>query len=126
MKKYIAFLLIVFFIQGCTYRYGNIALMSKDRVDFGKKYTRGDKIVTGTDKTRIYVIIPDKFHPMIDDALENALDKSCARFLTDIKITFNWWYIPYVYGETKFIIEGYPWYLEGENENSCKFKTKIQ
>lgn len=124
MKNMFMLMIVVLMTQGCTYKYGDFAIMSTKKVDFNKSYTKGSTKVSGEDKSKIYIIIPNKLHPMLDQALENALDNSCAEYLTDANVTLTAWYIPYIYGETTFKVEGYPWYEEGKDENSCKHESK--
>ena len=109
-------------MTGCTFKQGNYSIMSTKEIDFTKKYIKGNKKVVGIDTSKTYIIIPDKFRPMIDDALKNALNENCAEYLTEVEIEFKWWLIPYIYGEKKFEVKGYPWYLKDKSRSSCKFE----
>ncbi|MEA1879198.1 MAG: hypothetical protein U9N11_00950 [Campylobacterota bacterium] len=119
MKNYAIFIIFVFLNVGCTYKYGTYGVISTKNIDFTQTYVQGDNKVTGKDVAKMYIVIPDKIRPMIDDALNDALSKSCAEFLTDAEINMKWWLIPYVYGENTFTVKGYPWYKKGMKDVDC-------
>lgn len=122
MKKISILILLVFFVSGCSIKYGKYSVISTKEIDFNKSYIKSDNKVSGTDVSKMYFLFPDKFRPMIDTALTNALQVNCADYLTDVEVTLNWWLIPYIYGETSFTVEGYPWYEKEKNNDPCNIK----
>jgi hypothetical protein len=110
---------------GCTYHYGSFSTISTKEIDLTKPYLKGTEKVIGKDTSQIYLIIPTKWHPDASEAVKDALQNSCAEYLTDAELTLKIWYIPYIYGKTWFEIEGYPWYLENVERQSCLNKKAI-
>jgi hypothetical protein len=68
------------------------------------------KRVTGKDMKHQVFIIPIGV-PRVDSAIENALNKSGANYLTDVKVTSNTWLIPLIYGQLSIEVEGTPWII---------------
>lgn len=97
------------------------ALLSTKNIDFSKKYRRGEKKVTGKDLIKIYYLIPTKWYPDPSTAVQDALATNCAEYLSDVKLTYRQEGDPRLfYSKVSFVVEGYPWYLEGGGEQNCR------
>ena len=61
----------------------------------------------GEDCQRIIIIIPTSLsQPTLDEALDQALEAKKANVLLDAVVNFHSYYIPYIYGETCWKVEG--------------------
>lgn len=96
------------FASGCSSRSDLTAISSKNvkldplRVDPARSKGR----VYGEDCTHIIILIPTGGVPTIDEALDRALESKGANLLTDAVVTWSSWYIPYIYGQTCWKVEG--------------------
>lgn len=110
MKKIILLLAVLLLLAGCTSRIGNFTIMTTKNVDWSDSINlaRGNKSVKAVDKKYIIVLIPTGT-PNITRALNKAMDSipNCVA-LVDGVIDQTTWYIPYIYGETYYTIEGIP------------------
>lgn len=122
--KYLLLMVTLLFTSGCTHRYGQLATVSAKEVDFSKEYIKGEEKIIGEDIVEQYFIIPSsltsKASPEIDVAINNALEKYCADYLTKANISTELFFIPYIYSERKFVVEGYPWYEKGTDLKNCQ------
>ncbi len=96
-------------LSACATRSDFTAISSKNvnlsdlRIDRSKSKGR----VQGEDCQRIIIIIPTSFGPpSLDEALDRALEKRRANVLLDAVVNFSSYYIPYIYGETCWRVEG--------------------
>ncbi|MDE1900170.1 MAG: hypothetical protein KGI37_00815 [Alphaproteobacteria bacterium] len=109
MMKKIALPLIALALSGCTTNQGTFTVMSNKIVNVSKfdlgKATK-TKDVVGEDKSQIFVLIPTKTNPNLSDALTDAFRKSDGDVMTDVTVTSYQWYIPYIYGEAGWKVEG--------------------
>lgn len=114
MNKKIAFLttlvLIGFVATGCATRLADFTLISTKNVDLtrGADFRRGQSRVTGEDKVSIIIFIPTG-NPNIKQAVDKAIQSvPGAVALLDGVITAKGWWIPYIYGESTYVVEGTP------------------
>jgi hypothetical protein len=83
-----------------------------------------DKAAKGKDTFIIVIFIPilknnqDNYEGMISNAIEKLCLRRKFKFMTNVKIYTSGFYIPYVYGEVDFIIEGEGW---AEKESSLLY-----
>jgi hypothetical protein len=89
-------------LSGCIQRIMDFTVISTKNVDIPG--VRGEK-VTGEDIKSIVIVIPTG-QPNIKAAVDNALDKGHGDVLLDGVISSKMWYIPYIYGEAGFVVEG--------------------
>jgi hypothetical protein len=89
-------------LSGCVQRIMDFTVISTKNVDIPG--TRGEK-VTGEDMKSIVIIIPTGT-PNVKAAVDDALNKGGGDVLVDGVISFKNWYIPYIYGQMGFIVEG--------------------
>ena len=64
--------------------------------------------VVGEDKSIIFIIIPIGT-PRVDQAITNTLINNKIEFLTDVSIDNTSFWIPYIYGESKYTVTGVGW-----------------
>lgn len=95
---------------GCTTRLVDFTVISSKNVDLsrGAEFKRHNSRVTGEDLARVIIFIPTGT-PNAKEALDRAIESvPGAVALLDGVLTYEWFYIPYIYGESKYIIEGTP------------------
>ena len=93
----------------CVSRLGAFTVISTKNIDWSRaaEYKRSNQKVEGTDIAHIIVIIPTKFNVTIEDAVDNALNQvPGAVALVDAVLRYKSFYIPYIYGQTAYIVEG--------------------
>lgn len=91
-------------LSGCTRHIGRFGILAPP----GTTTARGGGsvgMVRGEDKRPIWVVIPTG-PPNAEVALSDALSKANARYLVNATVSYFYWYVPYVYGVEKIIIEG--------------------
>lgn len=106
----ISLLFSLILLAGCSQRLGNFTVLSTKNTELGKKYVRAavDQRVSGVDTKQIIVIIPMGI-PNLQEATDRALEKYGAQILTNVVVYYDYFYIPWVYGETKYRVEGDAW-----------------
>ncbi len=99
---------ILILCSGCViHNYGKFSIASTKPVDFSKTYTKSESPVKGKDVRHIIVIYPTGT-PHIADAVEDALNKENAEFLTDVEIKLKFWLVPF-YTKTWIEVTGDAW-----------------
>ncbi len=61
---------------------------------------------SGEDCQHIVIIIPTGGAPTLDEALDKALEAKQANLMLDAVVRHNWFYIPYIYGQECWKVEG--------------------
>ena len=89
-------------LSGCVTRIMDFTVISSKNVDIPG--TRGEK-VEGEDMKSIVIVFPTG-QPNIKEAVDRALEKGNGDVLLDGVIYAKSWYIPYVYGQTGFVVDG--------------------
>ena len=109
MKRYFTYVGIFLTITiGCASRSDFTAISSKIvnlsnvRIDHNKLKGR----TSGEDCQHIIILIPTGGPPTIDEALDQALEKKNANLLLDAVVNWHYFYIPYIYGQTCWDVEG--------------------
>jgi len=96
--------------SGCTQRVLDFTIVSTKNVDISKMadLKRGTGRVKGEDMRHIIMFIPAG-QPSAKTAMDKAIESvPGAVALTDGVVTSNFWWIPYIYGQTRFEVEGTP------------------
>lgn len=113
MKKRITFLAIALIAMGlltsCVSRLGAFTVISTKNIDWSRasEYKRYNQRVTGEDVCHIVIVIPTKANITIEDAVDNALNQVPGGIaLVDAVLRQKFFYIPYIYGQESYIIEG--------------------
>jgi len=106
--KFIVLACSALLLSGCvSMGMAEFSIVSTKPLNLKNEYVES-KRVTGKDMRHLVFIIPIGV-PKVDSAIANALEKSGADYLTDVKVTSNTWLIPLIYGQLSIDVEGTPW-----------------
>ncbi|MDD4556213.1 MAG: hypothetical protein PHE89_02640 [Alphaproteobacteria bacterium] len=108
MKNLVLFSFL-FFLSSCVVSHGNFTVLSNklvDTDDLNVDTTKKMKNVTGKDVSHMIILIPTKANPNLNDALNDVFRNNDADLMTDVSITSWGWYIPYVYGQFGWKVQG--------------------
>jgi len=97
-----------FSATGCGTRLGAFTVISTKNIDWSRasQFTRSHQRVEGKDTYHIIIFIPTK-SIKIEDAVDNALQKIPGSVaLVDAVLRSKSFYIPYIYGNGGYYIEG--------------------
>ena len=109
MKTFLI-IFIALFIQACSYNLGELSIISTKDIDMNAQYVQIAHNVQGIGTTHIIVFLPTRFTPItIEEIVNDALYKTGGDFMTNCLISSFMFYIPYIYGQEKLIIEGDVW-----------------
>jgi hypothetical protein len=112
-NKFIVFVCVVIsliLINGCSQRLIDFKMISSKNVDLSQmsQFKRDSQRVEGVDKTHIIFFIPTGV-PNAKEALDRAIESvPGAVALVDGVITHHFWWIPYIYGQSYYVVEGTP------------------
>ena len=101
---------VVFLTSSCTRRIMDFTLISTKNVELSKfpTYKRGTSRVEGKDTKSIIIFIPTGV-PDAKEAIDRAIESTPgAVALVDGVLTYKNFYIPYIYGEMTYVVEGTP------------------
>ncbi len=113
MKKLLLSLMIVSALPGCVHRVGDFTVASTKNVNLKNEAHRVDESLRLVGKDTIHIIsfIPTGMYPDMKEAMDNAIEKSPgAVALSNVTVKRVQWYIPLVYGQDSYEIEGNPVY----------------
>lgn len=97
-------------LLGCATRLVDFTIISTKNIDLarGADFKRGTSRIEGEDKVCIIIFIPTGV-PNIKEAVDKAIEKvPGAIALLDGVVTSKGWWIPYIYGESSYVVEGTP------------------
>jgi uncharacterized protein YceK len=102
----IAFALIL--VSGCSSTSSLTALSTKNvnLADMKLDRTRLKGHGTGQDCVRIFVVVPTGGVPNIKEAIDRAVESLKGNVLLDARVEYKSFYIPLIYGETCWTVEG--------------------
>ncbi len=111
MKKIVLLSFLPFLIlNSCSRRLVDFTIISTKNVDLtrGASFERGKSRIDGEDKIHIILFIPTGT-PSIKEAIDNAIESipGCVALLDGVVYAKSWW-IPYIYGQSKYLVEGTP------------------
>lgn len=109
MKKAL-FLIAAIAVSGCSNRIADFTIISSKNVDMsrGAEFKRSSQRVSGEDVKHIIIFIPTG-QPNAKEAMDRAIEKvPGAIALMDGVVTQEFFWIPYIYGQSKFVVEGTP------------------
>ncbi|MFH1673322.1 MAG: hypothetical protein ABIF87_07855 [Pseudomonadota bacterium] len=101
---------LVFVSLGCTQRLTDFTVISSKNVDLSRaaEFKRGSARVEGRDTTYIIIFFPTGI-PNLKEAIDRAIeDVPGAVALVDGVVTFEHWYIPLIFGQQSYVVEGLP------------------
>ncbi len=96
-------------LSSCVVRHGDFTVLSNKLVrlsDFELDKAERERDVIGTDTQHIIIFIPTQSQALLEEAIDDALDKGNGDVLTDAVVEFESWYIPYIYGKTQWRVTG--------------------
>jgi hypothetical protein len=97
-------------LSGCTSRLVDFTVISSKNIEWNRahEYQRASHRVEGVDMVHWIIIIPIGV-PNAKEALDRAIESvPGAVALLDGVITSKFWWIPYIYGQQSYIVEGTP------------------
>lgn len=95
-------------MTSCTTRLVDFTIISTKNVDLSHagSFKRHSPRVTGVDAKQVIIIFPTGV-PSPKQAVDRAIESVPGGVaLVDGVLTRSFFYIPYIYGETKFVVEG--------------------
>jgi len=109
MKRIMIVIFLFLSITACTAHLGNYSVLSsKKDIGLNGKYEKVDDTVVGTDIEQVFVVVRSG-KISIEDAVNDALEKSGADVLRNVEITGGHYYIPLIYGKAWIEVKGEPW-----------------
>jgi hypothetical protein len=100
---------VVLLLSGCSTRVADFTIISSKNIDISKgvDFKRGSARVRGEDLKHI-IILPGS-HPNAKEAMDQAIESvPGAVALVDGVLNHSLWYIPYIYGQEAYEVEGTP------------------
>lgn len=97
------------FLSGCAVRHGDFTVVSNKLVrlsEFELEKADRNKGIVGKDIRHIVFFIPTGGPPTLDGALDDAFRKGGGDAMTDAVITSWGFYIPLIYGQAGWKVEG--------------------
>lgn len=97
-------------ISGCSQRLGDFTVLSTKNVDlsnFSTQTETGTDRVKGEDVSHIIIIFPNKI-PNLKEAIDVAIEENNSYMLSEAVIKYEYFIVPYIYGQTKYVVEGHP------------------
>jgi hypothetical protein len=110
MKKLSISIFISVVLTSCSHNLFNFTIVSTKNIELEKlsSLQKSSEKITGEDKSSIIIIIPTR-KIKIDQAISNTIDgiPGCVALLDGV-VYSKFWFIPYVYGEQKIVVEATP------------------
>jgi hypothetical protein len=106
----VAVLLSAVILAGCTTRLVDFTVISTKNIEWNRanEYRRLSDRVEGEDLVHWIIIIPTGV-PSLEEAVDEAIESvPGAVALLDGVLLSKFWWIPYVYGQQSYIVEGTP------------------
>lgn len=103
-------LLMFFNVCGCATRIVDFTVISTKNIDWSKadKFKKAQKRCDGEDLIHWIIFIPTGV-PNVKSAIDKAIESvPGAVALVDGVVTSKFWWIPYIYGQQSYIVEGTP------------------
>jgi hypothetical protein len=94
-------------LSACTSEIQTFTAISTHSVDYDSPIVSGDVIkkVRATDLDHIIFFIPTGT-PTLQSAVDNALKENDADIMLNVKTYRKMWWIPYIYGQNRYVVEG--------------------
>lgn len=97
-------------LSACTTRLTDFTIISTKNVEYSKMsdYKRGEHRVEGVDMKHIIFFIPTGT-PNVKEAIDRAIESVPGGVaLVDGVVYHTGWWIPYIYGQISYTVEGTP------------------
>jgi hypothetical protein len=109
MRNLLILLITIVLFAGCwNQRIGDFSVISSRNFDLNSDYVLLEKGVTGEDTQYIIIFIPTG-QINIENAVDDALKRVDGDVMTNATIKLQGFYIPYIYGESRYVVEGDVW-----------------
>ena len=108
MRNLLILLTIVLFTGCWNQRLGDFSVISSRNFDINSDYVLLEKGVIGEDIQYIIIFIPTG-QINIENAVDDALKRVDGDVMTNATLKLKGFYIPYIYGESRYIVEGDVW-----------------
>lgn len=99
-------------LSGCVHRIGDFTVASTKNMDIKRTLHRVDESerLVGKDTKHIILFIPTGT-PNMKEAMDNAVEqRQGAVGLSNVTVKSGLWWIPYIYGQSSYEVEGNPVY----------------
>lgn len=110
MKKILLAIGFSLILTSCTQRLFDFTIISTKNIEISKlaSLQKMDKRVEGEDVAHLIIIVPTNTI-RIDQAIDNTIESvpGCLALMDGV-VYSKFWYIPYVYGQTKYVVEATP------------------
>lgn len=112
MKKTMIALILFILVTGCVQRIGDFTVASTKNMDIKRTLHRVDETTRLKDRDVAHIIL---FFPIgipdMKEAMDNAIEqKTGAVGLSNVTVKIGHWYIPFIYGQHYYEVEGNPIY----------------
>ena len=110
MKNVIALIIVSLLISGCAHRIGDFTVASTKNMNIKSALHKVDfdKRLVGKDVKHIIFFFPTGI-PNMKEAMDNAIEKAPGAVgLSNVTVKIVNWYIPLLYGQQYYEIEGNP------------------
>ena len=109
MRNLLISLITIVLFTGCwNQRVGDFSVISSRNFDLNSDYVLLEKGVIGEDTQYIIIFIPTG-QINIENAVDDALKRVDGDVMTNATIKLKGFWIPYIYGESRYIVEGDVW-----------------
>ncbi len=96
-------------LPSCVVSHGNFTVLSNKIIDtksFHVDTNKKMKNATGKDVAHIVFVVPTKANPNLNDALNDVFRNTDSDLMTDVEIKEWFWYVPYIYGQYGWSVQG--------------------
>jgi hypothetical protein len=114
MKLVLGLCLCCLFTCGgcCSQRLGDFTVLTTKNINLSNFSTKdnlsaGTERVSGSDVSHMICVFPTKV-PNFKDAIDDAIEQGNCDLLSEAVIRYEFFYIPLIYGQEKFVVEGCP------------------
>ena len=122
MKRFNLIITLIFIFTSCSREIGQFSVISTRDYNNDKVHESIGRI-EGKDTEYLIVIIPTGI-PKLDNAVSDALYNYNANYLTNALVTYQEFYIPYLFGFLQFKVVGEGW-VETKFEKEINKDSKL-
>ncbi len=107
MMRRLSVVLCALCLSACSVRHGNFTVLSNKLIStkFGIEELSRRRNVVGKNTEHMIILFPTGT-PKLEEALNDALNKTDTDLMTDVSVESWFWYIPYVYGNAGWEVKG--------------------
>ncbi len=108
MRMTFLFVASLVLLSACTVNHGDFTVLSNKIVstqNFDIEKSQRIRNVEGVDMAHMIILFPTGA-PKVEEALNNAFQKTDTDVMTDVTIKSWFWWIPYIYGNMGWKVTG--------------------